>query len=265
MGGRKGMVEKCYIKETEDGRELIFHVGEKDIAHNSMGAQGLDGNDYDWNLDPNRVEHRVVARFDGINPNDLKQMYEAITHYTHCGLPKSHKHPGAPKHFDFNSDVMLPSMGNVYDCRQFKVLANILDACAFDPELTNLQIQEPGMVTPLHTDKLSQKRESCSSRTYDETMRRMIIFLDDWKLGQSFQIGNQSIEGWKSGEMYMMLSDSSWNHNGLPHGGINMGYFPRFLMNLTGTPTEETFKRMPMFKEIYYAEEIKSELAVINV
>ena len=63
---------------------------------------------------------------------------------------------------------------------------------------------------------------------------RIVIFLDDQKVGQHWQHGNLIIK-WKKGDCI------SWPWKDVPHGTANYGHDLRPTLNVTGEVTEKTY------------------------
>ena len=60
-----------------------------------------------------------------------------------------------------------------------------------------------------------------------------MIFLDDQRQGQIFQLGNLLIK-WKRGDCI------TWPWRDVPHGTCNYGHSPRPVLNITGIVTDKT-------------------------
>jgi len=86
-----------------------------------------------------------------------------------------------------------------------------------------IQIQRPGMITPLHVD--INKQSFWSEKKLPTT--RYLMFLDDIKLGQAFQVNSTFLQ-WKKGDLYHIPEDQ------VAHGGANFGFEDRPIVQITG-------------------------------
>jgi hypothetical protein len=58
--------------------------------------------------------------------------------------------------------------------------------------------------------------------------------LDDWKLGQVFQLGTANFHQWRRGDCI------TWDWKNIPHATCNMGWWDRPMLQITGYVTERT-------------------------
>jgi hypothetical protein len=66
--------------------------------------------------------------------------------------------------------------------------------------------------------------------------RRFAVMLEDWRWGQIFQLGNANWTQWKAGDCI------TWEYRDIPHSTCNMGWWPRPMLQISGTVTEKTQK-----------------------
>ena len=64
--------------------------------------------------------------------------------------------------------------------------------------------------------------------------RRFIVFLDSWKHGQVWNIGNAIFANWKKGDCI------TWDWFDMPHATCNMGFEDRPILQLTGITSQRT-------------------------
>ena len=64
--------------------------------------------------------------------------------------------------------------------------------------------------------------------------RRFAVMLSDWRWGQIFQIGNANWSQWRAGDCI------TWEYRDIPHSTANMGWWPRPMLQISGTMTEKT-------------------------
>jgi hypothetical protein len=66
---------------------------------------------------------------------------------------------------------------------------------------------------------------------------RLLVHLQDWEFGQMLQWGTQAIAQWKAGDA-LIFDDN------IPHASGNASRFKRYTLRLTGTPSENTLKKL---------------------
>ncbi len=109
--------------------------------------------------------------------------------------------------------------------------------------------QMPGQLFYLHIDNfaglLKKQRDNYNkpaSCDYDQRkLMRIIIFLDDHKVGQVWRQGNEYIE-WKKGDCI------TWPWRDIPHGTANFSHYPRPTLNITGEVTTKTLEFLKSIK-----------------
>lgn len=95
------------------------------------------------------------------------------------------------------------------------------------------QVQNSGQMMHLHIDQMGAKgREAIRSGNH-KSLWRFVVMLDDWKMGQTWNIGN-TFWRWKRGECI------SWDWPNIPHGTANFGWWPRPMLQITGSATDRT-------------------------
>jgi len=82
-----------------------------------------------------------------------------------------------------------------------------------------------GDIMPTHVDHF---RKYCEIFNVDrESVRRAVIFLEDWKTGHYFDIGGEAIVNYKAGTYVV------WDCNE-PHFAANIGVEDRYTLQITG-------------------------------
>lgn len=89
-----------------------------------------------------------------------------------------------------------------------------------------LQDLKPGGLTPWHLDGQKYLQYNLT-KDQEHLVARYIIFLEDQKPGQFWQINNDFIK-WKKGDIL------TWNQSTSPHGTANVGYHNRPVIMVTG-------------------------------
>jgi len=103
--------------------------------------------------------------------------------------------------------------------------------------------QRPGQSFYWHIDNFGgifkrMRRDYTRTADIDHDQRkvmRLIIFLDDQKIGQVWRQGNCYIE-WKKGDCF------TWPWRDIPHGTANFSHYDRPVINITGRVTEQTYE-----------------------
>lgn len=88
------------------------------------------------------------------------------------------------------------------------------------------QNQKPGKMIPIHLDGYKHHYYDLPPEE-EYRVGRYIIFLEDQKLGQAWQLNNEWIT-WKKGDVL------TWSHCITPHGTANFGYEERPILVVTG-------------------------------
>lgn len=81
----------------------------------------------------------------------------------------------------------------------------------------------PGEFQPMHIDP---------HLTEISSFERYTMFLQDWQPGHIFTYDNKMLSDYKSGDMY------EWNNPNTLHGPVNIGYKPRYTLQITGYDEE---------------------------
>lgn len=91
--------------------------------------------------------------------------------------------------------------------------------------------QYTGDVLPLHSDYY-EKYSQIHGITNKQSICRCIVFLEDWASGHYFEIDNNPIIKWKAGDYV------TWQYS-VPHLAANMGFDPRYTLQITGISNEK--------------------------
>jgi hypothetical protein len=73
---------------------------------------------------------------------------------------------------------------------------------------------------------------------YAKDKVRFLVFLNDWEPGQLFQFGNYMHTQWRAGDIV------TWEWSTLPHATWNGSWKKRPALQITGTATENTWKKI---------------------
>lgn len=102
-------------------------------------------------------------------------------------------------------------------------------------------LQKPTQILPAHFDKFDSLEKLMPDvyKGYDfyanhDKVRRFAVMLDDWKLGQVFQLGNSTFHQWRKGDCI------TWSWKDMPHCTGNLGLWDRPMLQITGMITDKT-------------------------
>lgn len=84
-----------------------------------------------------------------------------------------------------------------------------------------------GTCLPVHGDLYLKYIDLFDLRGQEHTIRRAIVFLEDWKSGHYFEAQGVATVGWSAGTVM------EWTYN-TPHMAANMGLDPRYTLQITG-------------------------------
>ena len=87
----------------------------------------------------------------------------------------------------------------------------------------------PGTILPIHSDLYKHYIEIFNLNTPEQqqSIRRAVIFLEDWQPGHYAELLNQPFTNWVAG------STVEWNYDA-PHLAANLGPTPRYTLQITG-------------------------------
>jgi hypothetical protein len=84
-----------------------------------------------------------------------------------------------------------------------------------------------GTVLPTHGDLYLKYIELFNLRGQEHTIRRAIVFLEDWQSGHCFEGMGRPYTDWKAG------TTVEWTYD-TPHMAANLGLTPRYTLQITG-------------------------------
>jgi hypothetical protein len=84
-----------------------------------------------------------------------------------------------------------------------------------------------GMILPVHQDTYKRYVEVFNLQGKEHTIRRAIVFLEDWSSGHYLELKGVPVTGWKKGFTVVWAYDA-------PHMAANIGLTPRYTLQITG-------------------------------
>lgn len=84
-----------------------------------------------------------------------------------------------------------------------------------------------GTILPTHGDLYLKYIKLFNLEGKEQSIRRAIVFLEDWKSGHYFEAMGTSHTGWQAGQVVEWTYDT-------PHMAANIGTDPRYTLQITG-------------------------------
>jgi hypothetical protein len=85
----------------------------------------------------------------------------------------------------------------------------------------------PGTVLPSHRDTYNTYIKLFGLEDRPHTIRRAVVFLEQWQSGHYFEGGDEVVTGWEAGDVV------EWEYD-LEHIAANLGTAPRYTLQITG-------------------------------
>ena len=90
-----------------------------------------------------------------------------------------------------------------------------------------LNLVEPGRFIPPHRDLFYRLLQHSPKNILDKEPVRINIFLQDWQIGHIFEMEGETWMNYKKGDFTII-------RKGVLHSVINIGYAPRYTMQISG-------------------------------
>jgi hypothetical protein len=84
-----------------------------------------------------------------------------------------------------------------------------------------------GTILPTHQDTYKRYVELFNLQGQEHTIRRAIVFLEDWSSGHYLELKGKPVTGWRAGFTVVWAYDD-------PHMAANIGATPRYTLQITG-------------------------------
>jgi hypothetical protein len=85
----------------------------------------------------------------------------------------------------------------------------------------------PGTILPTHQDLYKKYIDIFGLQGQEHTIRRAVIFLQDWQPGHYLEVMDEPVVKWRAGDVVEWCYDT-------PHMAANMGSVPRYTLQITG-------------------------------
>jgi len=92
---------------------------------------------------------------------------------------------------------------------------------------TSYYRMDPGTILPNHIDIYKRYIELFKLENQHQSVYRAIVFLEDWQSGHYLEVAGEPITKWSAGDVVVWWYDT-------PHMAANMGYTPRYTLQITG-------------------------------
>ena len=92
---------------------------------------------------------------------------------------------------------------------------------------TSYYRMDTGTVLPTHGDLYKRYIDIFKLQGKEHTIRRAVVFLEDWKPGHYSEINGVGMVNWKAG------TTLEWGYD-TPHAAANIGIEPRYTLQITG-------------------------------
>jgi hypothetical protein len=92
-----------------------------------------------------------------------------------------------------------------------------------------VNLVKPGRYIPPHKDLFYRLLKNAPIEVTEQNLEpvRINIFLQDWQLGHIFEMNGETWMGYNKGD-YTVI------HKGVPHSVVNIGYHPRYTLQISG-------------------------------
>jgi len=92
---------------------------------------------------------------------------------------------------------------------------------------TSYYRMDPGTILPNHQDTYQRYIEVFELENTQQSIYRAIVFLENWASGHYLEVAGEPVTKWSAGDVVSWWYDT-------PHLAANMGYTPRYTLQVTG-------------------------------
>ncbi len=201
----------------------------------------------DWHYDPSieSIDCQYVGRFVG-NFEGFKEATNQVEDGHAVDIyPEDANNPLDEFNLSWGKQLYVSAGYTEHNTRRYQITSGknheFPDFCHRIANISGLEHcslamirQQPGNVVPWHFDTYKMLRdEQGITRENIDTVRRYLVFLEDWHWGHVMQIGNNVLANWKKGDVY------TWPY-GMYHLSCNAGIVDKWTMQLTGITTKDS-------------------------
>jgi hypothetical protein len=108
-----------------------------------------------------------------------------------------------------------------------RTIIKVFDQIGWQNIGTSYYRMMPGTILPTHQDLYKKYIDIFGLQGQEHTIRRAVIFLQDWQPGHYLEAMNEPVVKWQAGDVVEWCYDT-------PHMAANMGSVPRYTLQVTG-------------------------------
>ena len=108
-----------------------------------------------------------------------------------------------------------------------RIIIEVFDQLGWQDIGTSYYRMMPGTILPTHQDLYKKYIDIFGLQGQEHTIRRAVIFLQDWQPGHYLEVMNEPVGKWRAGDVIEWCYDT-------PHMAANMGAVPRYTLQVTG-------------------------------
>jgi hypothetical protein len=107
------------------------------------------------------------------------------------------------------------------------VIIDIFEQMGWQDVSTSYYRMMPGTILPTHQDLYKKYIDIFGLHGQEHTIRRAVVFLQDWQPGHYLEGMNEPVVKWRAGDVVEWCYDT-------PHMAANMGSAARYTLQVTG-------------------------------
>ena len=112
-----------------------------------------------------------------------------------------------------------------------RIIIEVFDQLGWQDIGTSYYRMMPGTILPTHQDLYKKYVDIFGLQGQEHTIRRAVIFLQDWQPGHYLEAMNEPVVKWRAGDVVEWCYDT-------PHMAANIGSVPRYTLQVTGHVTK---------------------------
>ena len=199
----------------------------------------------DWHYDPQieSQDGQYVGRFVGDFDNFKVATEQVEEGHAVDIYPEDYDKPLDEFNLSWGKELYVAAGYTEHNTRRFQITSTndhkFPEFCHRIAEISGLSNcslamirQRPGNVVPWHFDTYKMIRDSQNISDLT-TVRRYLMFLEDWHWGHMVQIGNNVVTNWKRGDTY------TWPY-GMYHLSCDAGIADKWTLQVTGITTPDS-------------------------